>query len=267
MALQAFIDDSGGTDKNQHPYFVLGGFVSSEERWAEFSSDWQVVLDMEPRLEYFKMSEAGYLSKQFAMRKGWTKPLRDERLKRFVEVARSYPIFRTSVSIDKGAFYQHVASLKVRKPAPTAGDPYFLAFHKLVLGLPLLQAGNISSLAAEGRIDFIFDNQGVTGARASVAWENLKQNVLPKLEMNGVPNVLPFLGSPPIYRDEKEFLPLQAADLYAWHVRKHVRNNRVLAVSPTPHLSRLFEIPGNDMVYNRSELLDLRSDLIASIAQ
>lgn len=267
MVLQAYIDDSGGTDVNEHPYFVLGGFVSTVERWAEFSSDWQVVLDMEPRLEYFKMSEAGSLNGQFHMRRGWDRPMRDARLAKFVEVARSYPIYRTSVSIDKALFRDHIAGLDVPNPKPTAKDPYYLAFHNLVTGLPLLQAVNIKSVPKEGKIDFIFDYQCKTGGRASDAWEHIKMNVLPRLKMDGVPDVMPFLGSPPIFRDEKEFLPLQAADLYVWHVRKHLRNNRVLEVRPSPILRRLYEIPGNDKVFNRDQILDLKEELLDLIAR
>jgi hypothetical protein len=252
---------------NQHPYFVLGGFVSSTERWAEFSSDWQAVLDMEPRLAYFKMSEASFLKGQFALWKGWNRQMRDQRLAKFVEIARSYPIYRTSFAVDKAAFYKLIGGLDLPDPKPTANDPYYLAFHMLVTGLPLLQASNRLTVEPDGKIDFIFDEQSLTGTRASEAWHNVKTNVLPNLQMDGVPNILPFLGSPPIYRDEKEFLPLQAADLYVWHVRKHLRNNRVLAVRPMPILKRLYEIPGNDKVYDRSRMLDLRADLLELIAQ
>jgi hypothetical protein len=267
MVLQAYIDDSGGTELNQHPYFVLGGFVSSVERWAEFSSDWQAVLDMEPRLEYFKMSHAGSLNEQFSPARGWDRPMRDARLAKFVEVARSYPIYRTSVAVDKALFSEHIAGLDLPNPRPTAKDPYYLAFHNLVTGLPLLQAGNIKSVPKDGKIDFIFDYQCKTGIRASAAWEDVKTNVLPRLKMDGVPDVMPFLGSPPIFRDEKEFLPLQAADLYVWHVRRHLRNNRVLEVRPTPILKRLYEIPGNDKVFDRGQILDLKADLLDLIAR
>lgn len=268
VALQAYIDDSGGTELNQHPYFVLGGFVSTAERWAEFSADWQAVLDLEPRLEYFKMSEAGSLNGQFHARRGWDKPKRDARLAKFVEVARSYPIFRTSVAVDKTLFNEHIVGLNVPNPRPTANDPYYLAFHNLVTSLPLLQAFNNKSIPEQGKIDFIFDYQSKTGTRAVDAWDHIKCNILPNLKIKGVPDIMPFLGSQPIFRDEKEFLPLQAADLYVWHVRRHLRNNRVIAVRPTQILSRLYEIPGNDKVFDRPQMLELKaeiSDLISRL--
>ena len=46
-------------------------------------------------------------------------------------------------------------------------------------------------------------------------------------------NFLPYMGQRPIFRDDKCFLPLQAADLYAWQVRRHYARNRVLWAPPT----------------------------------
>lgn len=266
MALQAYVDDSGGTDQNIHPYFVLAGLVSDTARWADFSTDWRAVLDLEPRLGYFKMSEAKALRKEFAMQRGWTGLLRDVRVAQLVEVIRSHAIFRVSVAIDKVAFYKHVASIKLKKPNPTAGDPYYLAFHQLVLGLPLRQAMNLPEIPQEGKIDFIFDQQGKTGTRASAAWDRLKSDVLPKMQMRGVPNILSALGSPPIFRDEKHFLPLQGADLFAWYMRRQRQRNRVLVAPVEANMRRLMEIPGDDALYDTSELLSVRYDVLETLS-
>ena len=40
--------------------------------------------------------------------------------------------------------------------------------------------------------------------------------------------VKPYIGSPPIFRDDKEFRPLQAADLYAGALRRHAYENQNL---------------------------------------
>jgi hypothetical protein len=45
------------------------------------------------------------------------------------------------------------------------------------------------------------------------AWHFWKQN-------DWLEERKPLFGDPPIFRDDKTFLPLQAADLYAWHARK-----------------------------------------------
>lgn len=41
-----------------------------------------------------------------------------------------------------------------------------------------------------------------------------------------------FVGPDPTFEDDKAFLPLQAADLFAWHLRRHWDRNQVLIVPP-----------------------------------
>jgi hypothetical protein len=266
VGLQAYVDDSGGSELNQHPYFVLAGLIADDARWEAFAADWKVVLDREPNLEYLKMSEAGVLRKQFAMQRGWTRPLRDACIAEFVEVIRSHAIFRISVSIEKKSFFEQVTSIHLRNPKPTAGSPYYLAFHRLVLGVPLRQSMTIGSVPESGKVDFIFDQQGKSGAMAIAAWSELKTNVLPKLEMAGVPDILPAIGAAPRFGDEKEDLPLQGADLFAWYMRRYRQRNRILIVPPDRNLERLFEIPGDDFLYDRAALRDVRETVTGLIA-
>ena len=53
LMLQAYIDDSGVGG----PLLVLAGYIATAPAWAEFSRDWQELLDMRPRWPYAKMSE------------------------------------------------------------------------------------------------------------------------------------------------------------------------------------------------------------------
>lgn len=59
----AFVDDSGSGGDS--PYFVLAGYAACESAWTTFLPHWQSVLDLPPKLEYFKMSEAESLKGQF----------------------------------------------------------------------------------------------------------------------------------------------------------------------------------------------------------
>jgi Protein of unknown function (DUF3800) len=54
--LKAFIDDSGSGGDS--PWFVLAGYVGTVEAWDAFEQSWRTVLDVSPKLEYFKASEA-----------------------------------------------------------------------------------------------------------------------------------------------------------------------------------------------------------------
>lgn len=51
--LQAYVDDS-----HSNGAYVLGGFISSVERWLEFSKEWEKTLSaFSPPMKRFKMSE------------------------------------------------------------------------------------------------------------------------------------------------------------------------------------------------------------------
>jgi hypothetical protein len=66
-------------------------------------------------------------------------------------------------------------------------------------------------LPADQKIDFYFDNQSDKKAIAEM-WDNY---IIERPE-----EVRKFYGAAPSFRDDEEFLPLQAADFWAWWVRK-----------------------------------------------
>jgi hypothetical protein len=72
-------------------------------------------------------------------------------------------------------------------------------------------------IAAHGiqeKVDFIFDTSSEEEQHYVLnAWHFWKQN-------EWFEERKALFGDPPIFRDDKVFLPLQAADLYAWHARK-----------------------------------------------
>jgi hypothetical protein len=53
--LQAYIDDSGNVPEQE--VFVLGGLISTCDRWLAFSDEWKKALQLDPPLRYFN-SEA-----------------------------------------------------------------------------------------------------------------------------------------------------------------------------------------------------------------
>jgi hypothetical protein len=71
LMLQAFIDDS-----QEDPVFVMAGYIAPAERWALFSDRWKTILEIAPRLEYFKMKEAYARRGQF---NGWSEERRNQR--------------------------------------------------------------------------------------------------------------------------------------------------------------------------------------------
>jgi len=74
LILQAAIDDSG---KGGKPVFVLAGFVLNVYKWIVFADQWKAILDIPPKIEYFKMNEALQYTGQFT---NFSTTMRDERV-------------------------------------------------------------------------------------------------------------------------------------------------------------------------------------------
>ena len=47
MVLEGYVDDSGSSPDGN--VFVLAGYISTAEKWAEFSSEWERICDQDPK--------------------------------------------------------------------------------------------------------------------------------------------------------------------------------------------------------------------------
>ena len=206
MALEAYIDDSG---RGQGSVFVLAGLVSSAERWASFAEEWQAILD-DPcedgrrKLAYFKCFEAMGLQKQFD---GWTEEERDSCLLRLVPIVERAVIRRLHISIPM----KHFNAIVKNRISRDLDNPYLLAFWSVMSRWWFMTEEEVRDLREP--IDFIFDEQQGRERREAERGYTLFRSKTP-LEYR------PLIGKAPIFRDDKQFLPLQAADLLAWHTRK-----------------------------------------------
>ena len=195
--LQGFFDDSGSEPTASH--FVLAGFVASADQWNCFSVCWQNKLDQSPSIDYFKMSEAMTFNGQF---QGWPEGLRSQKVFELAEIIVAHIAARADVAI-RWDHFQHF--IKGHYGGPEFESPYFLLFYHLILtvnsyhqrvGLPNIE------------LDYIFDVQGKVGANAAAWWAMVKSTIDPDRSA--------LLGAPPIFGSDRRFLPLQAADMYAW---------------------------------------------------
>jgi hypothetical protein len=214
MILQTgYFDDSGSDVGSQ--YYVLAGFIASVEDWKAVSTKWAAILAKEPSLDYFKMSEAMAMDGQF--RRGWSKSLRDQKIMELVDVITELDPPRIECFLKRSHFNDFVKGI-IRGDA--FNDPYFILFYHLVLSV----AANAEALNWSRECDFIFDEQGKLGDVAVDKWNWMKQNI----DGANAANVSAYLGSPPIFRNDVRFRPLQAADMLAWLVRdcmSHGPNN------------------------------------------
>jgi hypothetical protein len=194
MALQAYVDGSGtGLEE-----FVLAGYIATPEKWAAFSKEWEKILST-IKADAFK-----------ANRQHRSKARRDKTgqfykvIENHVNLAFSCMISRTDLeeaveSIDWPANFVNVDRLK---------NPYFFGF-KAVINV-LLQLSN--NLNIREPVDFIFDEENEK-QHTLKHWELIK-----KSSSINVSNLMGVLS----YGDDKKTLPLQAADLYAYWIRKWI---------------------------------------------
>ncbi|MGD0910142.1 MAG: DUF3800 domain-containing protein [Candidatus Acidiferrales bacterium] len=194
VILQAFIDDSGSADND--PVFALGGFVAPVDRWNQFWSEWSTRLREPRRIQYCKMREAMGFKREFA---GWNQRERDAKLIRLSSIIPDFVQFSVSASLTR---IEYDAILKQHIDAQYQSPYFFLAIGIILRALAELRD------TKDKKIDFIFDRQS-----------NLEMR-LQGIFCNRLKMLFPSLGNC-FHLDDKEVLPLQAADMNAWITREY----------------------------------------------
>ena len=201
MVLQAFIDESGKDD-----WFVLGGYIASAEAWAAFSKDWEQILPLGIRDKkgfHFHMHEMSWL------------PERMERVPAFYRVIENHAVAAISCSLNKKTLERARKRVSVQGAAIDWGflkNPYQITFRLLMDMFHVNRERFIKHVPLSEKVDFYFDDQ--IGEKKSIiaAWDDYVRARLPEHKQ--------FYGATPRFEDDTDFLPLQAADLWAWWVRK-----------------------------------------------
>jgi hypothetical protein len=203
MALnfQAFVDESEGRDE-----FVLGGHIATAEAWAKFAKEWEELLRLSG-LDCFKMSKMALIEEHMEL-----VPLFYKLIEENVIISISSRLclvdFERALKRAESELYSAfklVVNFKMWK------KPYFVAFRMLVDQIHEKRETFKSKLPLDRKIDFILDDRGEKRAILE-AWEEY-------LEKRD-DNVRDFYGATPRFEDDHDFLPLQAADLWAWWVRE-----------------------------------------------
>lgn len=202
--LHAYTDDSA-SEKGDRRLF-MAGYLNRAENWALFSDAWDEQLRAAPSIDYLKMVEATNLRDQFARKKGWTEQARDEKLRGLARVIRHFRPVSFEFSINREKFYSVVKPVSPRG----LGNPHFTC----CLGVVSAVTRYADSQKIKLPIDFIFDQQDGVAEDIGLLFEEIKKG-LPK-------GARKLISAPPIFMDDKDrqFMPLQAADMLAWHVRR-----------------------------------------------
>jgi hypothetical protein len=198
VMLQGCFDESGS--EGQDSVVVMAGFVTTAERWTHFSDEWNQMLT--PHCPVFKMRSE-------SQRKPVKK--RNERIAAFAEIIKRNILFKIECSVSVPAFCKVVKD----KIAPgyrktsVVDDYYFWIFQNLIARL----CEGVWHRGYRHQFDLFFDEQLKYGPRAKKLYR-IVQDVAPRRSRGMLPDE-------PIFRKDHEFMPLQAADMFAWLVRRY----------------------------------------------
>lgn len=202
MMFQAYVDDSMAQDQ----VLALAGYIAPVERWRSFSDEWRRLLDMRPPWPYFKMSEVATTEDELRWeRAGWFYRAIEEHAQAFVAVV---------VEID--ALRRVVRELGLPE---SLENPYVTAFRAIADFTAQYQ----HELGITEPIDFIFDEHGQS-EQVRHGFEVFRATQSPEMKER--------LGRTPRFERDTDLLPLQAADLLAWHVRRHWLVHKSITTAP-----------------------------------
>lgn len=182
----------------------MAGLISHSELWAKFSDEWRACLDNYPRIGYFKMNEAAGLGGEF---RRFTKLQRDNKLRELARIINRHVRAVTFSCIDLDA---HADTWAKHLPKPN-NEEYFWPYQNTIMATCF----ELWDIGWKERFEIIFDEQVIFGPRARV-WYPLVQDIAKHRE----PEAATILPMDPMFKDDKDFLPLQAADLFAWCMRR-----------------------------------------------
>lgn len=195
MILNGYVDES-----EDETVFVLAGYVAPAEKWAQFSDAWKAALEEEPAISLLKTKNAMSLRGDF---RKFSPEQRDAKLCKLYSVIDAHVSFGVSAVV-------HVESRRrifLGHFSKEATNSFYGAISALV-GTATRQ--QIADGMTE-KIDWVFDDR-TEKKKLLAEWDSVMRNA--------GRDVLHMIGSTPIFRNDNDVLPLQAADLEAWWLRR-----------------------------------------------
>jgi len=211
LMLKAYVDDSRMGDRTS-PLYVLGGWLAPVKTWMAISDDWDAVLRMSPRIDYFKFDEAMGRTGQF---NGMSEASRDEKMTLLMNVLADHKP-EGIASVIPTYIFEGLFGRKVH-PKSVMRNPYFLGVYLMVRRIAHYCVEN----GIDDTVECAFDYQpGGRMEKVQDAWATFHKLGRPE-------ETRLFPKHPPSFLDDKKVVALQAADLAAGltHMSKTARLN------------------------------------------
>lgn len=232
VALQVYLDASGMGNIKKDPYLVFAGFISTSKVWADFSDSWKAALDKPPSISYFKLNDAFSSTKnkksQFYR---WKETDIENKINELIKIIKSIKVMRVHSYVDKNEFKQLILE---EFPKRRWDTPYWICCIYLMFKIISHQRYQ-KIMGYQVPIDFYFDEENKMEVDCKRWFNYFKKMYAPKW-------ALPYCGSINSL-DDKRFMPLQAADLYAGLLRRYLFENKFLYMPKSKELKSIEEIP------------------------
>ena len=202
--LQGYFDDSGS--EGRQPLFVLAGYILPAEQWAAFADEWARECSLRPKINYFKLSEAVNGEGEFNL---LPYDIRRYKILRLIEVMRKHKLHGVSASLKWAEWIDFSAGLK----GPAKDQPYSNLFFLLIDVVREYQK-DLGIFPQKTQLDF--DQQGKAGQFA-IEWYG--QMLHPTTPYGFEEEYREILEGTPRMLDDKQYVPLQAADMLAGALR------------------------------------------------
>ena len=218
MTLQAWFDDSG--TKGTGRWMAMAGLFGNAEVFAAISDDWDRHLRAEHpgRIRYFKMDEACSLNGES---RHWREENRDAKVLQLAHRIDRADLLGITARVDLSAFESVAEKWEHVKPRPgdeqrhhSMGQPYLLLFQYVLVTVvtEAVERGVTSP------IEIIFDEQSLFRPTILSGYDELRNDeIIP--ERRGVMPIQPW------FRDDRNFVVLQAADMLAGESRLVAENH------------------------------------------
>jgi hypothetical protein len=241
LMLQAFIDES-----YDESVLSMGGYIATCEQWESFYSEWEKVLLQHPKIEYFKYSD--YLRKEGQFYRLDTASA-DSKMADLYQVIRENAAGYVSAAVSPLEYRAIFGGKAFPKPIRS---PYYCCMMTIITKLPKL----LEESGLRGPVEFIFDRQLMEEEHILKLWYFLD-------EIGAIDHNL--IKSAPAFKDDKDVLPLQAADMLAGRMRLALRDNWDLTPPvpiPQKHVFKL--LPGFHFVWRKSDLQRFHEFMVQS---
>ena len=204
MVMQAFVDDS-----HDDQIYLLAGHVASAEAWAKLSVEWERLLPkfgvLMPNGKYaFKMNQMA-------------QPHRLENVAPFYRLIEEHVSFSFAAWLwkrDIPRAYSRLVSPTCQLAFADTIVPFDIVFCGLLDYMNKIRDQIAEMVDFELPLDFYFDEQAEK-ARVYRSWDNFVRT--------RQDNFSEFISGVPKFENDERFLPLQAADLWAWWVREWIQ--------------------------------------------